>query len=206
MSPEDHHDEHYGSHHEDGEDWSWNQQDEDGWYDGYYMYEDPSWWGWDEANYVEPHSNPIEAEPDDPALKEAQQAEQVAEALALEAQRTWSQAQKATQALRKDRGFGAVTGRPQPNDGRCFACGGPHLLRDCPDQRFRQGMKGKGKKGYWNEMDDYYANYTGFNKSKGKGKSKKGHWMDAQGLWKGKRQGTQGEVQGRLPDRQCLLL
>ena len=154
VSQEDHHDEHYGSHHEDGEDWSWNQQDEDGWYDGYYMYEDPSWWGWDEANYVEPHNNPIEAEPDDPALKEAQQAEQVAEALALEAQRTWSQAQKATQALRKDRGFGAVTGRPQPNDGRCFACGGPHLLRDCPDQRFRQGMKGKGKKGYWNEMDD----------------------------------------------------
>ena len=64
---------------------------------------------------------------EDPALKEAQQAEQVAEALALEAQRTWNQAPKATQALRKDRGFGAITGRLLPNDGRCFSCRETHL-------------------------------------------------------------------------------
>ncbi|CAE7826136.1 unnamed protein product, partial [Symbiodinium necroappetens] len=131
----------------------------------------------------------------DPAIKEAQQAEQVAEALALEAQRTWSQAQKATQALRKDRGFGAITGRPQPNDGRCFNCGGPHLQRDCPDLRHRHGLKGKGKmKGFWNEADDYYANFSGFGKSKSKGKSKKGHWMDVQGLWKGKGKGPKGKT------------
>ena len=40
------------------------------------------------------------------ALKDAQQAERVAESLALEAQRAWSEAQGATQALRRDRGFG----------------------------------------------------------------------------------------------------
>ncbi|CAE7800179.1 unnamed protein product [Symbiodinium sp. CCMP2592] len=190
VGQEDHHDGYYG-HLDEGEDWSWNQPEDDGWYDTYYSHEDPSWWGWDEDGHVEPSNNLAEAETEDPALKEAQQAEQVAEALAMEAQRTWSQAQKATQALRKDRGFGAVTGRPQPNDGRCFSCGGPHLLRDCPDLRFR---KGKGKKGYWSEIDDYYANYTGFGKSKGKGKSKKGHWMDVQGLWKGKGKGPKGKT------------
>ena len=177
------------------DDWSWGNSDDGGWYDSYYAYEDPQWWSWDEEQGGDPPHTIAEAEIEDPALKEAQQAEQVAEALALEAQRTWSQAQKATQALRKDRGFGAVTGRPQPNDGRCFICGGPHLQRDCPDLRHRQNMKGKGKmKGFWNETDDYYANFSSFGKSKSKGKSKKGHWMDVQGLWKGKGKGPKGKT------------
>ncbi|CAE7332984.1 unnamed protein product, partial [Symbiodinium sp. KB8] len=177
------------------DDWSWGNADDGGWYDSYYAYEDPQWWSWDEEPGGETPHTIAEAEIEDPALKEAQQAEQVAEALALEAQRTWSQAQKATQALRKDRGFGAITGRPQPNDGRCFNCGGPHLQRDCPDLRHRQSMKGKGKmKGFWNEMDDYYANFSSFGKSKSKGKSKKGHWMDVQGLWKGKGKGPKGKT------------
>ena len=183
----------YGNY--DDSDWSWGSMDDGGWYDSYYAYEDPQWWSWDDESGGEPPHTIAEAELEDPALKEAQQAEQVAEALALEAQRTWSQAQKATQALRKDRGFGAISGRPQPNDGRCFNCGGPHLQRDCPDLRHRHGAKGKGKmKGFWNETDDYYANFSSFGKSKAKGKSKKGHWMDVQGLWKGKGKGPKGKT------------
>eukprot|EP00434_Breviolum_minutum_P047006 symbB.v1.2.044394.t1/scaffold44042.1/size193/1 len=52
----------------------------------------------------------VTSDESDPAIKEAQAAEKVAESLAMEAQRTWSEAQKATAALRRDRGFGHVKG------------------------------------------------------------------------------------------------
>ena len=49
---------------------------------------------------------PQEEDPsEDPALQDSMQAEKEAEALALQAQRTWSEAQRATAQLRKDRGF-----------------------------------------------------------------------------------------------------
>lgn len=66
-----------------------------------------SWddWSWD--NYGEHYENVAEEElhhaaasaDDDPAVKEALQADRVAEQLAAEAHRSWSEAQRATQAL-----------------------------------------------------------------------------------------------------------
>ena len=68
-------------------------------------------------------------------LIEAMEAEKQAESLALEARRTWSQAQQATQQLRRDRGFGKSGGSSSSSDPvRCCLSGGPHLQTDCPDK------------------------------------------------------------------------
>ncbi|CAE7252767.1 unnamed protein product [Symbiodinium sp. CCMP2592] len=170
----------------DDGDWWWH---DDSYSDGFYV--DP-WW--DDGSYEGYDQVAAAAETEEPEnvekLKEAQQAERIAEGLAAEANRTWSEAQRATQALRKDRGFGAMVAQP----GACFLCGGPHFARDCPRRHqaaFAKGSKGgfrssKGKaKGYMNEMeDDYHMNYF---KGKGKGKSKKGFFMDpAMAMWASK--------------------
>ena len=169
-------------------------------YETYYVHDDDDWWGeaWD---YSEPTPATVaaastEEAADDPQLREAQQAEKIAESLALDAQRTWTEARRATQALRKDRGFGAVASTTTGNGLRCFICGGPHLARDCPDRRHPSNWKGKGKhKGMMLDYD-YYENYytskglRGFPKGKSKGKGKKGSYMEAQAQWlKGKGKG-----------------
>ena len=77
----------------------------------------------------------------DKALTEAMEAEHQAEALAMEARRTWSQAQQASQRLKKDTGMGA-TG--------CFLCGGNHLAKDCPDRMHPSFQKGS--KGVWQKL------------------------------------------------------
>ncbi|CAE7561074.1 unnamed protein product [Symbiodinium sp. CCMP2592] len=177
----------------------WWQSDDSWWNDAYYTDEssygeDPwwmeDWWGYD-AHTAQ--------EPDDAALKEklqeAQQAEQVAESLAAEAHRTWAEAQRATQALRKDRGFGAVM---QKGSGKCFNCGGSHFARDCPhpDRRGLGYGKGKGK-AFAMESDDGWLYYTGKGKGKPKGKGKKGPWMQAHAIWtKGK-----GKTKGKSKER-----
>lgn len=57
---------------------------------------------------VQQHEEPGDGS-DDTAVLEAQKAEQEAEELVMQAQRTWTEAQKATQALlRRDRSFGHV--------------------------------------------------------------------------------------------------
>ena len=88
------------------------------------------------------------AELEDPQLREAMQSQKVAESLAAEAKLTWQKAQEATAALRKDRGFGAVTGgksNGKTSTSGCFICGHPsHLARDCPDKWAPRG-KGKSK-------------------------------------------------------------
>ena len=125
---------------------------------------------------------------DDPEFLEAQKSEQEAEALAIQAQRTWTEAQKATQALRRDRGFGHV--QPSKGGSGCFICGGPHGYRDCPDKNHPSNFRGKGKShyGFMADYDPYELYYT-----KGKGKSgmkgKKGknlHVMESFAMWKGK--------------------
>ena len=140
-------------------------------------YEDPWWPG--EADYGY-QATADDGEPiDDEKYKEAKQAEKVAESLALEAQRTWSDAQKATQALRRDRGFGAMGSKGASSGGKCFACGGNHFIRDCP-------MKGKGKQRfYMADTEDYNMHYTGKGKSKGKGKGKgkSGLWLEGYAAW-----------------------
>ena len=135
--------------------------------------------------------NAAAAEPvDDEKLREAQQAEQMAESLAIEAQRTWTEAQRATQALKRDRGFGA-TGASMA---KCYICGGPHFMKECP--RNRGGLhggkaKGKSKYGYMTDMDAYYL--KGKAKGKGKPKGKKGMYMNADAVWnlEGQRQGQE---------------
>ena len=64
------------------------------------------------------------------------------EQVAAEAQRTWADAQRATAALRKDRGFGAANGKGKGRDG-CFNCGANHFARDCPDRRHPGAHFGK---------------------------------------------------------------
>ncbi|CAE7328962.1 nosip [Symbiodinium sp. CCMP2592] len=164
----------------------WDDE-ENSWWDhtGYAAeWGDPSWW---DEDYDEAYPATTEEpnEPDDDKYKEAQQAEKIAEQLALEARRTWTEAQKATQQLRRDRGFGASHGAP----GQCFLCGGPHMARMCPNR-----TKGKGQfKGKPGSFNGNYADYESYFVGKGKGKSKgkfKGKttmWMEGQAAWhKGK--------------------
>ena len=176
----------WGDDHPQEDDWSYDQM----W---------ASWddWSWD--NYGEHYENVAEEElhhaaasaDDDPAVKEALQAERVAEQLAAEAHRSWSEAQRATQALRKDRGFGHVdVGGKSGSKGPCWICWGPHLSRDCPDRRHpslsKGYSKGKGKSHYmadYEAMDHYFI---GKGKSKGK-KGKQANWLDAQIWQKGKK-------------------
>jgi hypothetical protein len=109
----------------------------------------------------------------DPMLAEAVEAEKAAESLAMEARRTWAQAQQATQQLRRDRGFGK-SGSSSSQSIRCYLCGGPHLQKDCPDRQHPSCRKGYGKSLSPAELDAYL---TG--KSKGKmGASFKGKPKD----------------------------
>ncbi|CAE7826823.1 unnamed protein product, partial [Symbiodinium sp. CCMP2456] len=179
-------------------DHEWWGTDDSWWNDSYYVDEDPygedSWWNEDWWSYDAQAAQ----EPEDPGIKEklqeAQQAEQVAESLAAEAHRTWAEAQRATQALRKDRGFGAVL---QKGSGKCFNCGGSHFARDCPDRRGYGFGKGKGKgKAFAMESDDSWLCFTNKGKSKSKGKGKSKSWMQAHALWsksKGKNKGKPRE-------------
>jgi len=141
----------WGDDHPQEDDWSYDQ-----------MWTPWDDWSWD--NYGEHYENVAEEElhhaaasaDDGPAVKEALQPERVAEQLA-EAHRSWSEAQRATQALRKDRGFGHVdVGGKSGSKGPCWICWGPHLSRDCPDRRHpslsKGYSKGKGKSHY---MADY---------------------------------------------------
>ncbi|CAL1167297.1 unnamed protein product [Cladocopium goreaui] len=169
----------------------WHEWHDDGWDDGYEINYDEMWtWGnddgwWNDGQYHDEwheHEWPDETSsakevqttlsPDEEErLQDALQAEQVAEQLAAEARRTWQEAQKTTQQLKRDRGFGHVN---TVNNGRCFNCGGNHLVRDCPDRRHGNYPKGKfsgkGKGMFWSSKgkSPYHSkdgNGKGFNKN-----------------------------------------
>ena len=157
--------------------------EEESWHDGYYVDgygAEDEWWPDDWSGMEQQQA---EAELEDNAevsekLKEAQKAEQVAESLAMEANRTWSEAHRAAQALRRDRGFGAVTATK--GSGKCFNYGGNHFVRDCPSARFNGGYKGsKGKASAY--VSDVFGDYY-IGKGKGKGKSIGMDYLGAQGV------------------------
>ena len=182
----------------------WHEWHDDGWDDGYEMNYDEMWnWGhddgwWNDGQWHDEwheHEWPDETAPAKDAqaalspaeerLQEALQAEQVAEQLAAEAKRTWQEAQKTTQQLKRDRGFGHVN---TVNNGRCFNCGGNHLVRDCPDRRHGNYPKGKlsGKgKGMHYMIDPNDAFYQKKGKGK-KGKSKFSHMSEQEMFWNSK--------------------
>ena len=183
----------------------WHEWHDDGWDDGYEINYDEMWtWGnddgwWNDGQYHDEwheHEWPDETSsakevqttlsPDEEErLQDALQAEQVAEQLAAEARRTWQEAQKTTQQLKRDRGFGQVN---TVNNGRCFNCGGNHLVRDCPDRRhgnYPKGKfsgKGKGMHYMIDPIDTFFQN-----KGKGKkGKSKFSHMSEQEMFWSSK--------------------
>ena len=149
----------YNWHHEE----PWYEND---WTYGHWSGGDVNAAQWTDPTMSPPDDSPADSSPtnDDPDMQEAYQAEKSAEALYNEARRTWTQAQQATAALRRDRGFG----KSGKGKGKCFNCGGDHLVRDCPD-RFHPGPhKGSGKQLSPAELDAYLFKGKGYGKFKGK--------------------------------------
>ena len=180
------------------EDDEWNYEWEPTW--------DSSWmtpvtwddWEWDEHG----------GEPDAAGDGDGEGPQGDADAMALDHGRSWSQAQRATQLMKKDRGFGAASSSASTG---CFVCGShQHMAKDCPDRNSPKGkgkpkgfgggkgrwlhymeddwgytyampMKGKKGKGKGKQaymVEDYYANAFNF-KGKGKSKSKGNHNVNA---------------------------
>ena len=168
------------------QDWEpWDPSDE-GWADNAWTQsgweEDPE--SWSSPAVPELPDEALSAEEQD-KLRDAMQAERAAEQMAMDAQRTWTEAQRATQLVRKDRGFGASfsnSGKGNSSGGKgsgCFLCGGRHYARDCPDRR--HPSKGKGKHAFM-LADPYNEHFfTGKSGKKGKGwkgRSKSAAWAD----------------------------
>ena len=130
-------------------------------------------------------------DPDDPALKEAMDAERSAEAMFNEARRTWSQAQQATASLRRDRGFGQHAHDSGKGKGKCFNCGGNHYVWDCPDRLHPGPRKGVGKHLSQAELDAYLL------KGKGKGKPKGLHMASWDDVWYGDSYENYGMFKGK---------
>jgi ribonuclease HI len=161
-------------------DWCGDAQWHEEWYDD---------WPWEEehASSEPPTLAPVEEEDDQ--LKEAHQAEQAAEQLAMEAKCTCVEAQRTTQQMRKDRGFG----QHGPPSTRCFNCGGNHFARDCPDKRVPPYSGKGGKNNHMMSYDDHQLYYTTPAKGKGKkgmkGKFKSAAVADQYALWTSKTKG-----------------
>ena len=162
--------------------WDNAWQDDDPWHseehydDLYDYYQDWSWHESEEWPIEEepPESNPVE----DEKLKEAYQAEKVAEQLALEAKRNWAEAQRTTQQMKRDRGFGHVA---LASSVKCFNCGGNHFARDCPDRRHPPypGGKGSSKGKFAHHLDYGNAMFQAKGKGKkGKSKGKQANWSE----------------------------
>ena len=170
----------YANWHEWQDEWPSDSFEEN--YDPNYEHYNAEWWPSDEVweeDWPEPQEpESINVAEDDDQLQKAQQAEQAAEQLALEAKRTWAQAQKTTQQLRKDRGFHQANAMV-----KCFNCGGSHFARDCPDRRYPSfpGSKGSAKSKSSYNVEQLHGMFQSKGKGKkgfSKSKSKFGHLVD----------------------------
>ena len=173
--------------------------EDDDWSDDWSSWASHDWW---DAAWTEDWSHHSENDTDnvvDDAMEahaltpeeqehvnETMRAEKIAEQLAAEAQRTWADAQRATAALRRDRGFGSSNvSKGKGKDSGCFICGGPHMARECPDRRHpgHYGAKSKGKGKFANAIDYEYDAYA-IGKGKGrKGKNKSAMMSDTDVYW-----------------------
>ena len=184
----------------------WDQawQDEEDWYmdehyDDFSTHQDWSWHDADEWPAEEELSEQVPIE--DEKLKEAYQAEKVAEQLAMEAKRTWAEAQRTTQQMKRDRGFGQLAA--SSTSIKCFNCGGNHYARDCPDRRHPSypGGKSAGKGKFAHRVDYGNALFQSKGKGKkGKTKSKQANWTEwPEALWLSSKSKGKGKPMSERP-------
>ena len=146
---------------EEDSDWSW-QDDSWDWSDPWanMAWENGDWHAADD----DPGEEEYAGASDQPPSEGSQEA--------MAADRSWSQAQRTSQQIRKDRGFGQSSSNPSSTG--CFNCGGNHRVRDCPDRNAPSNKgKGYGKHMHYT-MDEPYDNFAFF---KGKSKGKPGGKM-----------------------------
>ena len=204
------------SHHQRSRQLNWHEWDENGPGEDWQDWESEQDSHWFEQQWHEGHDETWPEEPpvpdvaaaveDDEQFKEVQRAEQEAEQLLAEAKRTWAEAQRATQLMRRDRGFGKASSATSGASGQCWTCGGSHYQRDCPDLR-HPPFRGKGKGA--NYMSEYDIAQMVVNYMKGKGKSRKGvrpqskgaHVMDS--FWSSKGKNHIGKPAGQ-PGRSAV--
>ena len=110
------------------------------------------------------------------------------------ADRSWSQAQRSTQMMKKDRGFGGVASQSGKGNGKtetCHICGSPqHFARDCPDRQSPFGRsKGFGKNQYYVDDEAAFAFFKGKGKSRPFGGKGNHYLLDELYYMKGKSSG-----------------
>ena len=172
---------HYTTYVEDTPYEDWGDEWGDGWNAGWQYHV-----GWrdDDSPVWEPAGVEHGEDADDPRLQELQKAEQDAEVLAMEAKRTWSQAQQATAAMRRERGFIPSASARMKGSSGCFICGGNHMARECPDRQHPGVRKGKGFGGkpMGGKFTGKHMNYADTDwhwdlvMAKGKNKNKNANW------------------------------
>ena len=184
---------------------AWHSDEWSGWGDANAYHSEQATSSWTDSSPVDDGNLAVTEGDPDPDLQEAMEAEKAAEALMVDARRTWSQAQQATALLRKDRGFGKAGSASSSGDGNSrgrFICGSlNHGYRNCPDRGFPS--KGRGKFMSPVELDAYLM--AGKSKGKkGSRKSKDNHWseesnpFEAQWMSKGKSGKGYGKPKGKF--------
>ena len=141
-----------GSGHHGGGPHHFNMAENDGW-----SWDDSSWWDDQWAAQVRWDDGGWDAQPEEDHGEEHEQAETAADGEALASERSWSQAQRTTQLIKKDRGFGSQTASSRTG---CFICGGKHLAQECSDRNVPQrGGKGGKRVSFFLE-EPYYQDYV----------------------------------------------
>ena len=118
----------------------WGDEWGDGWSNGWQYHvgwqgEEPGGWDADGGGQGD--------DGDDPRLQELHKVEKDAELMAMEAKRTWSQAQQATAAMRRERGFATPVVPGTKGSSGCFICGATTWPENVQTDNIRVCEKGK---------------------------------------------------------------